>query len=142
MPFWRRKTLDEMTRAEWESLCDGCARCCLHKLEDEDTGEIATTNVACRLLDLATCRCTRYAERKRLVPDCVVLDPENVYQLSWMPTTCAYRLLAEGKDLPWWHPLVSGDPETVRTAGIAVGGFAISERDAGDLHDHIIAISD
>ncbi|RMF10291.1 MAG: YcgN family cysteine cluster protein [Alphaproteobacteria bacterium] len=141
-PFWKRKTLDEMTRDEWESLCDGCARCCLHKLEDEDTGEIAYTNVTCRLLDLKTCRCTRYAERKRLVPDCVVLDPEKVHELPWMPTTCAYRLLAEGQDLPWWHPLVSGDPETVRTAGIAVSDFALSERDAGDLHDHIIAISD
>lgn len=141
-PFWQRKSLGEMTREEWESLCDGCARCCLHKLEDEDTGEIAYTNVTCRLLDLKTCRCTRYAERKRLVPDCIVLDTEVVHQLSWMPTTCAYRLIAEGKDLPWWHPLVSGDPETVRTAGISVSGFAISERDAGDLHDHIIAISD
>lgn len=127
-----------MNREQWESLCDGCGRCCLHKLEDEDSGEIAQTNVACRLLNLKTCACTRYADRKRLVPDCVVLTPDNVSELAWMPTTCAYRLLAEGKDLAWWHPLVSGDLKTVYEAGVSVKGIVISERDAGDLEDHIV----
>lgn len=138
-PFWRRKTLAEMTPAEWESLCDGCGKCCLHKLEDEDTGEIAYTNVACRLLDLGTCRCSRYAERKRLVPDCVRLDPGNVGALKWMPSSCAYRLLAEGKELPDWHPLVSGDPDSVHRAGVSVRGRCIPERKAGDLFDHVVS---
>jgi uncharacterized cysteine cluster protein YcgN (CxxCxxCC family) len=129
-----------MTPAEWEALCDGCGRCCLHKLEDEDTGEVVYTNVACRLFDDAVCRCTRYEERKRLVPDCVVLRPDNLADLPWMPDTCAYRLLFEGRDLMWWHPLVSGDPETVREAGISMAGRTISERDAGDLEDHVIAL--
>jgi uncharacterized cysteine cluster protein YcgN (CxxCxxCC family) len=138
LPFWRRKSLAEMSPAEWESLCDGCGKCCLHKLEDEETGEIAHTNVACRLLDIGNCRCTRYAERKRFVPDCVQLDPSNVGALKWMPSTCAYRLLAEGKDLPAWHPLVSGDPDTVHRAGVSVRGRCVPERKAGDLFDHIV----
>ena len=137
-PFWRRKTLSEMTPEEWESLCDGCGKCCLHKLEDIQSGEVDYTNVACRLLDLERCRCTRYAERKRLVPDCLVLSPRAVNRVSWLPTTCAYRLVAEGKDLEWWHPLVSGDPETVHEAGISVRGRAVSERNAGPLEDHIV----
>lgn len=137
-PFWQRKTLKELDRAEWESLCDGCGKCCVHKLEDEDTGEIAVTNVVCRLADLNTCACTRYPDRKRLVPDCVVLTPRNVGKLKWMPSTCAYRLLAEGKDLPAWHPLVSGDPESVHRAGISIRGRAISERDAGPLEHHLV----
>lgn len=137
-PFWKRKTLTEMTRKEWESLCDGCARCCLAKLEDEDTGEIAYTNVACRLLDHETCHCTKYAERSRFVPDCITLTPENVNLLHWMPSTCAYRLLAEGKDLPVWHPLVTGDPNSVHLAGISVRGRIISERRAIDLEDYIV----
>lgn len=136
--FWQRKSLADMSPAEWESLCDGCGKCCLHKLEDEDTGEIAYTNVACRLLDIGKCRCTRYAERKRLVPDCVQLEPGNVGALRWMPSTCAYRLLAEGKDLPDWHPLVSGDPDTVHRAGISVRGRSVPERKAGDLFDYIV----
>lgn len=138
LPFWKRKTLREMTTQEWESLCDGCAKCCLHKLEDADTGAIAPTNVACRLLDMTACRCTRYSERQRLVPDCVVLEPTNVGTLSWMPSTCAYRLLAEGKDLPDWHPLVSGDRDSVHEAGISVREWAVSERDAGELNHHLI----
>lgn len=137
-PFWRAKRLEEMNQAEWESLCDGCGKCCLNKLEDIDTGELAYTNVACRLLDLGTCRCTRYADRNRLVPDCVALTPDNVGALVWMPSTCAYRLLAEGKDLPDWHPLVSGDPDSVHRAGISVRGRAISERRAGPLEHHIL----
>ena len=126
-----------MTTGEWESLCDGCAKCCLEKLEDVDTGAIAYTNVACRLLDLGTCRCTNYAERIRWVPDCVPLRHDNVADLHWMPSTCAYRLLAEGRDLPDWHPLVTGDAESVHRAGVSVRGRAVSERQAGDLEDHI-----
>lgn len=137
-PFWETKSLDEMTQPEWESLCDGCAKCCLHKLEDADTGEISQTNVACRLLDLNVCQCTRYPDRKRLVPDCVVLDPHNVTQLDWMPNTCAYKLLANGKPLEDWHPLVSGQADSVHKAGISVFGRAISERDAGELSHYLV----
>ncbi|MEQ8194129.1 MAG: YcgN family cysteine cluster protein [Rhodospirillales bacterium] len=137
-PFWRRKTLGDMTRAEWESLCDGCAKCCLEKLEDVETGEISYTNVACRLLDLKACRCTNYEQRQRYVPDCVMLTPDNIAQLHWMPSTCAYRLLAEGKDLPDWHPLVSGDPDSAHRSKNSVRGRVVSERDAGDLEDHIV----
>jgi len=121
-PFWRVKSLDAMTEAEWESLCDGCARCCLVKLEDEETGEIAYTDVGCTLLDPSGCRCRNYPERQALVPDCVRLSPSTVRSLSWLPPTCAYRLVAEGRDLYWWHPLVSGDPATVHAAGISVRG--------------------
>ncbi|HEV7264829.1 MAG TPA: YcgN family cysteine cluster protein [Falsiroseomonas sp.] len=138
-PFWRTRTLGQMTRAEWESLCDGCGRCCLHKLRDEDTGELGWTNVACRLLDTTSCRCSDYANRKARVPDCVKLTPKRVAAIDWLPPTCAYRLLAEGQDLPWWHPLVSGDPETVVQAGVSVRGKAIREREAGALADHITA---
>lgn len=138
LPFWKAKPLDALSKAEWESLCDGCAKCCLHKLEDPDTGEIAQTNVACRLLDIGSCRCANYPQRARYVPDCVILTPKNVGALKWMPKTCAYRLLAEGKDLFPWHPLVSGDPESVHRAGISVRGRAISERRAGPLEDHIV----
>ncbi len=122
LPFWRRKTLSEMTAPEWESLCDGCGRCCLVKLEDEDTSAIAYTDVACRLLDVGACRCGDYENRQAKVPDCVRLTPEAVDTISWLPPTCGYRLVADGKDLPWWHPLVSGSPETVHTAGISVRG--------------------
>jgi len=138
--FWQRKTLAEMTRAEWESLCDGCGRCCLLKLEDAETGEIAYTDVACRLLDLGTCRCGDYPNRQRHVPDCVILRPDNLESLTWMPSTCAYRLLHEGQDLYWWHPLISGDPETVVAAGISVRERVVSERRVKDseLEDHIV----
>jgi hypothetical protein len=139
LPFWRRKTLAEMTAEEWESLCDGCGKCCLNKIEDIDTGEILPTNVACRLFELGTCRCANYANRKRLVPECVVLTPANVKRIPWLPATCAYRLVAEGKDLAWWHPLVSGDPESVHRAGVSVRGRALSERRiAGPLEDYIV----
>jgi uncharacterized protein len=128
LPFWRRKRLEELDAEEWEQLCDGCGRCCLNKLEDEDTGDIHLTRLACRLLDLSTCRCKDYANRKARVPECVKIDVETVRQVKWLPPTCAYRLVAEERDLFWWHPLVSGTPETVHDAGISVRGLARSER--------------
>lgn len=137
MAFWREKSLQNMTNDEWESLCDGCGRCCLEKLEDVATGELSFTDVACGLMDLQTGRCSNYAQRFRFMPDCVALNPQNVNELRWMPSTCAYRLLAEGKDLPDWHPLISGDPQTVIDAGISIKGRAVAARDAGDLEDHI-----
>nr|WP_199899243.1 YcgN family cysteine cluster protein [Sneathiella glossodoripedis] len=137
-PFWETTPLDEMTLEQWESLCDGCAKCCLLKLEDEDTGEIAYTDVACRQLDIGNCRCANYEQRAILVPDCVTMTPKIVPQLGWMPKTCAYRRLSEGKPLPWWHPLVSGSSETVHEAGISARGRVVSERKAGDLEDHIV----
>lgn len=137
-PFWRRKTLSEMSRAEWELLCDGCAKCCLEKIEDAETGELSYTNVACRLLDTNSCRCTDYPRRHRFVPDCVKLTAWRVPKLPWLPKTCAYRLLAEGKDLPEWHPLVTGDPESVHRAGISVRGRAVPMALAGDIEDHIV----
>lgn len=137
--FWKTKTLAEMSRSEWEQLCDGCGRCCLNKLEDEDTGEFLYTKAACKLLDLKTCRCSDYENRASRVPDCVTLTPENVPRLGWLPATCAYRLLDEGKPLAWWHPLVSGRKETVVEAGIDVSSAAYSEDgiSVDDLVDHI-----
>ena len=120
--FWLRVPLEEMDLAQWESLCDGCGRCCLVKLEDEDTGQVHATDVACRLFDAGTCRCRDYPNRTSAVPDCVALTPQAVRELAWLPPTCGYRLVAEGKDLPWWHPLVSGRADTVREAGISVAG--------------------
>lgn len=137
-PFWEEVPLTEMSDEQWESLCDGCGKCCLLKLEDEDTLELAFTNVACRQLNAGTCRCNNYSQRSRLVPDCVTMTPELIPQLNWMPKSCAYRRLAEGKPLSWWHPLVSGNPETVHSAGISVRGRVISERVAGDLDNHIV----
>ena len=110
-PFWKTKPLEAMSPAEWESLCDGCGKCCMSKLEDEDTGEIYWTSVGCRLFDAGLCRCTDYEHRLERVDDCVRLTPENVRTITWLPSTCAYRLVAEGKDLFWWHPLVSGRPK-------------------------------
>lgn len=129
IPFWKTKRLDDMTDTEWESLCDGCARCCLNKLEDEDTGEIAWTDVACTLLDGEACRCRDYDNRSATVPDCIRLTPLEVRTLSWLPPTCAYRMVEEGRDLYWWHPLVSGDPDTVHEAGISVRGRTVPEDD-------------
>lgn len=121
-PFWKTKTLEEMSPAEWESLCDGCGKCCLAKLEDEDTGEIHWTSVGCRLFDEATCRCADYPNRLQKVPDCVGLTPEKVRALSWLPSTCGYRLVAQGRDLFAWHPLRSGRSESVHEAGISMRG--------------------
>jgi hypothetical protein len=137
-PFWKRKTLAEMSRPEWESLCDNCGKCCLLKLEDEDTGQVDYTDVACKLLDSHSCKCTKYPERKKYVPDCIKLTVKLIDKLKWMPSTCAYRMLSEGQDLAYWHPLVSGDPESVHKAGMSVRGRVIPEKKAGELEDHIV----
>ena len=139
-PFWRVKSLDAMTQEEWESVCDGCGKCCLHKLEDEESGDVFYTGVACQYLDLNTCKCGEYEQRKSLVPDCITLKLEDVDHLFWLPETCAYRLLAEGKPLFDWHPLVSGDRNSVHKAGISVKGKAISESqvDLDDLEEHVV----
>ncbi|HCD28145.1 MAG TPA: YcgN family cysteine cluster protein [Gammaproteobacteria bacterium] len=125
--FWETKILDEMNQQEWESLCDGCARCCMVKLQDEDTEIVHYTALVCDLLDQSSCRCTRYPERHQLVPNCVIMNPERARSFDWLPTTCAYRTLAEGRPLAWWHPLVSGSDETVHEAGISVRGKVIAE---------------
>lgn len=132
------KTLADLTEAEWEALCDGCGKCCLHKLEDEETGQLFHTNVACQLLDLHKGRCTRYAERLRWVPDCVQLTPAEVRGIHWLPVTCAYRLRAEGQPLPDWHPLRTGDPRSTQRAGMSIIGWAMPERRVRRLEDHIL----
>lgn len=140
-PFWRRKSLAAMDAAEWESLCDGCGRCCLVKLEDEDTGRIHYTDVGCTLLDGESCRCRDYPGRQAAVPDCVRLTPGVVEALAWLPHTCAYRLLAQGRELYWWHPLVSGDADTVHQAGISVRDRVSGPEEAfppEDLADHVV----
>ena len=136
-PFWKTKTLEEMSASEWESLCDGCGKCCLSKLEDEDTGEIHFTSVGCRLFNADTCRCGDYANRLKKVSDCVQLTPQNVRTISWLPRTCAYRLVAEGRDLFSWHPLISGDSESVHKAGISMRGrVTASETEMADPEDY------
>jgi hypothetical protein len=137
-PFWRRKRLEEMSAAEWESLCDGCGRCCLHKLREARTGALSFTNVACRLLDTETCRCRDYARRRTRVPDCVQLTPASVRRIDWLPPSCAYRLLAEGRDLPAWHKLRTGDADSVHRSGASVRGRAVPERQAGPLEHHVV----
>ncbi|MEZ5900688.1 MAG: YcgN family cysteine cluster protein [Hyphomicrobiaceae bacterium] len=126
-PFWKTKTLEQMSREEWESLCDGCGRCCLVKLEDEEDGQIHLTRLSCRLLHVRSCRCSRYEERFSLMPDCIEITREKIAKITWLPVSCGYRRIQEGRDLAWWHPLVSGDPETVHQAGISVRSFAMSE---------------
>lgn len=144
LPFWKRKTLSEMTRREWESLCDGCAKCCLVKMEDEDTGETLFTNLHCRLLDAKTCLCSDYANRKKHVPECLKLTPAKVPKYSWLPKSCAYRLLEEGKDLPDWHHLVCGDREEVHRRGVSGRGCTIDESRVSDDDwiEHIVDWAD
>jgi uncharacterized cysteine cluster protein YcgN (CxxCxxCC family) len=139
-PFWKTKTLEAMSSQEWESLCDGCAKCCLHKLEDHDTSEIHYTRVVCKYLREEDCRCTHYLDRNDLVPQCVWLNPEDATGFDWLPTSCAYRVIAEGRDLSWWHPLVSGDPETVHQAGVSIKSKVISESHVhpDGLEEHIV----
>ena len=140
MSFWRDKSLTEMSDAEWEALCDGCARCCMIKLEDEDTAEVHYTALVCNLLDIERCRCTRYPARHELVPDCIEFSADLAATLAWLPHTCAYRRLAEGRGLADWHPLVSGRPDSVHEAGISVRGRVIPARlvDEDDYEDHVI----
>lgn len=139
--FWENVPLSKMTRPEWEALCDGCGKCCLNKLEDEDTGQVALTNVACRLLDDQTCQCSQYPIRHNFVPECIVLSPDNMEQnLYWMPETCAYKLMWNGQPLPEWHPLKTGDPESVHKAGVSMRGRTVPEFEVDDeeWEDHII----
>lgn len=141
LPFWK-KPLSELSLTEWESLCDGCGRCCLHKLEDEETGGVAYTSVACRYLNIDTCRCTQYSQRTKVMPGCIKIRPEILPDLTWMPATCAYRLLAEGKDLLPWHPLLSGNANSVHTNGASIRAFAIAEAaldDPDDLFAYVIS---
>ena len=130
--------LEQLDRGQWEALCDGCGKCCLHKLEDADTGEVMATNVACKLLDRHTGLCSSYRTRRAFVPDCVRLTQSNVDRLHWMPSTCAYRLRAADLPLPEWHYLVCGDREAVHSAGMSVRGWTVGEAEAGDLEHHLI----
>ena len=136
-PFWERP-LASLDRAEWEALCDGCGKCCLHKIEDADTGEVQASNIACKLLDRHSCRCSNYRGRRAFVPDCLRLDAENVYRFDWLPRTCAYRLRAADLPLPDWHYLISGDRETVHEAGMSARGWTVAEDEAGDIEHHLI----
>jgi len=140
--FWKHKTLDQLDKSEWEALCDGCGKCCLHKLQDDDTEEVHYTNVACRLLDLTTISCSNYPERKRFVPDCVFLTPEIVAGAHWLPESCAYRCVADGRPLADWHPLISGNKNSTVDAGQSIKSFAIAEQGAGDLEEHLIKLDD
>jgi uncharacterized protein len=136
-PFWE-KPLGALDRAEWEALCDGCGKCCLHKVEDDETGRVYPTNVACKLLDRESGRCSNYRGRRAFVPDCIRLTADMVDRLSWLPSTCAYRLRAAGEALPAWHYLICGDRDAVHRAGMSVRGWTIGEADAGDLEFHIV----
>lgn len=139
-PFWKTKSLEEMNGQEWESLCDGCGRCCLNKLEDWETGEIYWTNIGCELLDCDTCRCKDYNNRQKIVSDCIQLTPKQVRTLTWLPPTCGYRLVRDGKDLHPWHPLISGDPDSVHKAGISVKGRAVPDDGIKpeDYEEHLV----
>ncbi len=134
-PFWEVKKITEMSEEEWESLCDGCGRCCLIKLEDEDTNELYHTRLSCHLLDIGKCSCSNYEKRHEIVPDCINLTPDKLDDIFWLPKTCGYRLIHEGKELSWWHPLISGNKESVHEAGISIRSFAMSEtKAAGDAY--------
>jgi uncharacterized cysteine cluster protein YcgN (CxxCxxCC family) len=137
-PFWETVPLNRMSRTQWESLCDGCGKCCVHKLEDDETGQIFPTNVACRLLDPRTALCKDYANRRAHVPECVRLTPAKLDTIEWLPDSCGYVRVHRGQGLADWHPLVSGDPKSVHRAGISVRGKTVSEDDVGDLENHII----
>jgi len=137
IPFWEAP-LDSLDRAQWEALCDGCGKCCLNKVEDEDTGRIYPTNVACKLLDLQSCQCSDYRGRRAIVPECIRLTPNKIEDYVWLPSTCAYVLRATDKPLPEWHYLVSGDRQTIHDAGMSVQNRAISEVHAGPLENHIV----
>jgi len=139
MKFWEIKSLTEMSTEEWESLCDNCGKCCLIKLEDEDSGEIVFTSAVCDLIDLDSCRCSRYSERCTLVPECIDLKQHDFAEYNWLPSTCAYRLLTDGKPLPDWHPLITGTPESVKDAGVSISSYAIKESQVEDFEDHVIA---
>ena len=136
--FWEDTPLGKLDRAQWEALCDGCGKCCVHKLEDEETGELHATNIACRLLDRRMGRCSDYKHRHAYVSECVRLNAGNVAGIEWLPSTCAYRLRANNEPLPEWHYLVSGDPESVHAAGQSTRGWTISEDDAGDFEHHLV----
>jgi len=140
--FWKQKRLSQMSHDEWESLCDGCGRCCLHKLEDEEDGRIYYTRAACSLLDIKSCRCKDYDNREKLMADCLQLSVDNAQYFDWLPETCAYRLLAEGEPLPEWHPLITGDPDSVIKAGISVRDIAKADCDPDMLLNDIISLSD
>lgn len=140
--FWETKPLDKLTREEWEALCDGCGKCCIHKLEDEVTGEFFPTNVACRMLNRHTAQCRDYRNRRMYVPDCIRLTPSILKTIEWLPETCAYVRRAEGRPLPEWHYLITGDRESIHRAGASVRGWTISEDDAGDLENHILETPD
>jgi len=139
-PFWRTKSLAEMSGAEWESLCDGCGQCCRLKLEHADTGEVLTTEYSCILLDTHSCRCLDYMNRKRRVPGCLRLTPKKLTSMPWLPATCAYVKIARGEDLDWWHPLVSGSPETVHEAGISVRGKVRPESELDEVEDLVVEL--
>ncbi|ACY84307.1 YcgN family cysteine cluster protein [Edwardsiella piscicida] len=137
-PFWQEKTLEQMSDAEWEALCDGCGQCCLHKLQDEDTDEIYFTNVACNLLNIKTCQCRHYARRFEYEEDCIKLTRENLPTFEWLPPTCAYRLLSEGAPLPTWHPLRTGSKSAMHAARISVRYIAVRESEVSDWEQHIM----
>ena len=136
--FWKTKSFEQMTESEWESLCDQCGVCCVHKIRDEDTDEIFYTDIACKYLDIETAKCKAYEQRDKIMPGCIRLTPENIHEVDWLPCTCAYRILVGGGELPEWHPLVTGDPDSVRDAGRSSVGRLIHNDDDGDMVDHIV----
>lgn len=141
-PFWETKTLEQMTHEEWESVCDGCGKCCLEKVVFEDDGELAFTNIACKLLDPVTCRCRHYENRQAFVSECVQIRPQDIKDIYWLPKTCAYRLLNEGKPLPKWHPLITGDPTSVHAAKMSASGRTVPPKPEEEFQDYIVEWDD